>query len=386
MPADADIAILGGGPAGCAAALALRRLGHDRVVVIEAGAYDRERIGESVPPDTGTLLESLGIRAEFLAESHDPCHGSRSAWGAPALGYNDFLFNPNGHGWHLDRRRFDRFLAERAEASGVQLRRGTEFRAAERDPTGFRLRLAGAEGEETAIRARFVIDATGKRSHFAVHQGAKRLLLDQLTAIAGFFDLRGSEYQNRLTLLEAAETGWWYAARLPGERLVVMIATDPDIVRARNLTDAEAWRAALRETQHVAAAVAASPLIGDAVRAWAAPSFRLDFPCGPAWLAIGDAAASYDPISAQGIHKALADGLAAAETAAAYLKGNAAALDAHAARIAAGFEDFRRNRKYFYDLEKRWQQSPFWLRRHGRGGKIPNAEAPGAMHAEPARA
>jgi flavin-dependent dehydrogenase len=363
MPAEADICILGGGPAGCAAALALRRLGVKDVVLVEAGRYQREKIGESVPPDIGLLFDRLGIRTEFLADGHDPCHGSASAWGRAELGYNDFLFNPNGHGWHLDRRRFDAFLAGRAAASGVEMRLGTEFRAAERAGWGFLLRLADTTGPESTLAARFVIDATGKRSHFAAQQGARRLLLDQLTAIAGFFDLGVRDHQSRLTLLEAAETGWWYAARLPGNRLVAMVATDPDIVRRHTLTEATAWRAALAAMQHVAQAAGTSPLVGDAVRAWAAPSFRLDRPCGPGWLAAGDAAAAYDPLSAQGIHKAVSDGIAAASAAAATLGGNAAALDDYAARIAQGFEDFQRNRAYFYAQETRWQDRPFWQRR-----------------------
>ena len=78
---DRAVAILGGGPAGCATALALHHQGIGDVQVIEAGNHDAQRIGESIPPDTGLMFRSLGIWDDFVAEGHAPCLGSRSAWG-----------------------------------------------------------------------------------------------------------------------------------------------------------------------------------------------------------------------------------------------------------------------------------------------------------------
>jgi hypothetical protein len=43
-----------------------------------------------------------------------PSHGSESSWGAAYLDGNDFIRNPYGHGWLLDRARFDASLRERA--------------------------------------------------------------------------------------------------------------------------------------------------------------------------------------------------------------------------------------------------------------------------------
>ena len=94
-----------------------------------------------------------------------------------------------------------------------------------------------------------------------------------------------------------------------------------------------------------------------------APSAYLDRPTGPDWLAVGDAASSFDPLSSQGIYKALADGLKAAEAITAWLDGDTGALDKYAAFVASRFADYRRNRAYFYAVERRWAGSPFWARR-----------------------
>jgi 2-polyprenyl-6-methoxyphenol hydroxylase-like FAD-dependent oxidoreductase len=111
--------VLGGGPAGCAAALALRRSGTGTVVVVESGTYGAERIGESIPPATRRLFARLGLLEAFEREGHEPCYGSCSSWGGDVLGYNDFTVSPDGSGCHLDRRRFDAFLARCATEAGV---------------------------------------------------------------------------------------------------------------------------------------------------------------------------------------------------------------------------------------------------------------------------
>ena len=141
---DLEVAILGGGPAGCATALALARRGISNILVAEPGQRPGNRVGESVPPEIRLLLEELGICEAFLREGHDPCFGSCSSWGNAALGYNDFLFNPHGNGWHLDRSRFDAFLGRKTAEAGVELATGLRFEDGQRvGREGFRLRLSG---------------------------------------------------------------------------------------------------------------------------------------------------------------------------------------------------------------------------------------------------
>ena len=61
----------------------------------------------------------------FLEDGHLESPGIASSWGGPNLYENDFIVNPYGPGWHLDRRRFDLMLAHAAQASGVEVLRGS---------------------------------------------------------------------------------------------------------------------------------------------------------------------------------------------------------------------------------------------------------------------
>ncbi|MBV8234964.1 MAG: tryptophan 7-halogenase, partial [Acidimicrobiia bacterium] len=123
MRRDFDAAVAGGGPAGAAAALALARAGR-RVLLIEKSPEGPPRAGEALPPAARPLLRDLGLLDRLAAEGHLPCYGNLSVWGSDEPHTADFLFNPYGHGWHLDRRRFDAMLRDAARDAGAELRVG----------------------------------------------------------------------------------------------------------------------------------------------------------------------------------------------------------------------------------------------------------------------
>jgi flavin-dependent dehydrogenase len=363
-PADFDVVVLGAGPAGCATALSLAQAGISQVLLVEPTHHRHLRVGESVPPDIRIVLDELGLWDEFLKENHETCLGSCSSWGADALGYNDFLFNPLGNGWHLDRARFDGFLARKAAQRGTEICSGMIFDGCERlGQRGFGLRLAGDHGHARTANARFVVDATGIGSRFARRMGARRGFLDQLICVAGFFELPDPARFSRLTMLEAVEYGWWYAAKLPDARLGVVAASDPQIVKQAALHRSDCWSERLAATNHISGAVGGARLIADTQLTCAAPSFLLDKVVGDGWLAVGDAASPFDPISSQGIYKALSDGRRAGEAIANHLRGNDRELAGYQSSVTSRFEHYRRTRNYFYGLEQRWPAASFWMRR-----------------------
>jgi len=73
-----DVLVVGGGPAGTATALALRRYGFN-VVVLERSDYKNTRIGETLLPAIREPLVNLGLWELFLSDSHLPSFGIHSA-------------------------------------------------------------------------------------------------------------------------------------------------------------------------------------------------------------------------------------------------------------------------------------------------------------------
>jgi flavin-dependent dehydrogenase len=375
-----DVAVIGAGPAGCAAALRLRRRGAGRVLLADAGGSGGFRIGESIPPDTRRLLAGLGLWEAFLSQGHERCLGSCSSWGGDGLGYNDFVTNPYGHGWHLDRARFDALLAERAAAAGARLETGWRLETAARPgargtASGWELTFRTAGGRLRRIEATIAVDATGQRAGLARLAGARRRVADRLITIAGHFRLAAGAPLGKLTLLEARPYGWWYAARLPGGTSIAALTTDLETCRRLSLRHPTAWLCRLAETRHLGARLDGSAFDPAGLAAWPASSFRLDPAHGADWLAVGDAAAAYDPLCSQGIHKALATGLSAGDAIAARLAGEIPDFSDYGASLLRGWREFLGLRSYLYARETRWPGEPFWRARRARGAPEPAAAA-----------
>ncbi len=250
----AGLAVVGGGPAGCAAAAAARADGLD-VVLYTAGPSPRMRPVESLPPGTAELVDEIFGTGVFRPDDHLPAYANRSRWGSDELETADFVFNPFGHGWHVRRRAFDAALLDAVRTIGV--------RVVER-----RLRTAPA--------AAFVIDASGRSARIARARGARRIRGDGLVAV-----FRETSHTGSATTVVAAENGWAYTS--PG---ITAFVTDADLLP--RLTGC----------------------VTDASTSW------LDRIAGPGWAATGDAAAAFDPLSSQGIVTALVMGREAGRVAA----------------------------------------------------------------------
>jgi flavin-dependent dehydrogenase len=357
------VVIVGGGTAGCATAIALAARGVGDVVVVDCEREPGWRIGEAVPPACRDVLSRLGLWEDFLAQGHLPSAGSCASWGKGDLGYNDFLLDGQGQGFHLDRAAFDAMLLAVAARGGACVR-GLRLRAAERRHDGHVLWFDGEDGARTRVAADFLVDATGIAAGAVRRLGVARNQIDCLAIVAAVFDLKQSDAVPSQTLLEACEDGWWYAAKLPRDRMVVALAIEPS--QQHRFGEFGAFMAALRATRHAARWLErgqAAPA-GGTLQSALAPSAILSRVVGDRWLAVGDAASAYDPIAAQGIVKALCDGEAGADAIAGFLAGaGEAPLLAYQDGVFARFTDYLRMRRHLYGLEQRWPRAPFWKNR-----------------------
>jgi flavin-dependent dehydrogenase len=358
---NTDVVILGGGPGGAAAALTLAQAGA-AVAVLERPPYHAARVGETLSPGVAPLLHRLGLWEAFVGDGHLPSPGIVSVWRDEAPHDNDFIFNPYGHGWHLDRTRFDAMLATAAEERGAVFYRNTHVLACSPEASGTWRVQVQCERKEMSLRARFLVDATGRASWLARRQGARRLACDRLVGVISLFRAgAGAEHDARL-LLEASEQGWWYSALLPEDRLAVAYMTDVDLLPKPPRELDRTWAAHLSQTvltrRRLAGAVPLS-----STRIVAANSSCMDRVAGENWLAVGDAAMAWDPLSSQGIGKALESGLAAAHTVGEALAGRTDALADYDAAVAKAFKEYRRLHARYYGQVRRWPGSAFWQRR-----------------------
>jgi flavin-dependent dehydrogenase len=85
---------------------------------------------------------------------------------------------------------------------------------------------------------------------------------------------------------------------------------------------------------------------------------------GDGWVAAGDAAVSFDPLSSHGILNALHTGTLAGSAVHAHLAGDVRALDAYARHVDALYAAHLRHLHAYYAMERRWPDHPFWSRRY----------------------
>jgi flavin-dependent dehydrogenase len=352
-----DVAIVGGGPAGSATALSLQAHAPSlSTVIIEASNYDGCRIGETLPPPARTILEHLKVWEDFCTLEPREVFGTTAVWGQTTAVDNDFIFMPANTGWHVDRARFDHMLATAAQQRGATLFRQTSLRAIDWADGQWRLKLSTG----AVLPARFVVDASGGKLAIARRLGARFENLDQLVGIARFFD---SDNNDARLLVEAFEHGWWYTAGLPGGKRIVSCVTDADLAHRVGLNKAEEWQRTLAATSAVASVLRECKPSG-ALVVRSAASRRLEPIATETWLAVGDAASRFDPLSSQGIFKALRSGIFASYAIGDWLtRSDDCGLRRYRRYVTKEFESYCETRVKYYGQEQRWPTSQFWLRR-----------------------
>lgn len=357
--ASCDVAVVGGGPSGAAAAITLARLGLN-VVIVEGTHYTAQRLGETVAPAARPVLARLDSGILQLDDLHVPSYGNESAWGSDLLESATFVFGPHGDGLHVDRGAFDAHLAKTAEDTGVKTLLGIRVRACEHaSNASWRLALSDAPH---ALETAAIVDASGRRAVIARSLGAHRQLRDRLVGVATFYnDVSGG---GGPTTVEAAADGWWYSAPLPDRRAVVVFMTDADLCRDGKYADVSRWERAVGRTHYIRECVAGGRR-STKPRVASAASYRLDRRADSRrWLAAGDAAMAVDPLSGGGILRALLSGEAAATAMAHWLVGRTGPAEAYERWLDRRFNDEWAERARQYSLETRFQEEPFWRRRH----------------------
>jgi flavin-dependent dehydrogenase len=358
-----DVLVIGAGPAGAVAAAQVASAG--AVVAL----FDRQRVkehevGESLPPVGAQLLRSLDVSAGFDPAKHMISNGVRAAWGGP-VEERPFMASPYGHGWLLDRPAFDIGLRDFAVRCGAVLLEGLRVGNVVRRRSNYVVDVA-TESDSTMVVADWIIDCSGRSAIFSVGQGAKRIKHDRLVAIWRMYQSLGEETdKDAWTMIESGINGWFYTAAIPNRRRVVVFLTDSDLPACRIALRSAKWSQILSEACLIRAILCRHKyeLVGR-VRGVAASSTRLEQPFGFHWVAAGDAAVAFDPISSRGIAAAMTSGANA----------SGAVLEEHAGRsgaFAAYAEDIAKNYKqYLSELNLRYRlrgngEAEFWARRSG---------------------
>ena len=332
-----DALILGGGPAGATAARLLAQWGH--TVAIATGPAARHSMAECLPPSTHKVLRFLGIEAPCAAAGFFATSGNTVWWGGSRRRVEPY---PEGMGYQVLRRDFDRLLLGLAETAGA------------------RVVAPGGPRPE----AKFVLDCSG-RAGVLSRAYRVRPRNSRTVALCGVWR---SEPGWRLpdathTLVEAYADGWAWS--LPLSRTVRHVAfmVDPSETRmARGKGIATAYAAEMAKTRAFRRIFAQSEMAAAPWGRDASPYTSRQF-SGPDFLFAGDAASYIDPLSSFGVKKAMVSGWAAAVVANTWLNRPAMrepAMRFHDAREREVYEGYRKQASRHFREPAADEAQPFW--------------------------
>jgi flavin-dependent dehydrogenase len=222
--------------------------------------------------------------------------------------------------------------------------------------------------QRDVLAATFVADASGRPARFARRSGARRLRYDRLVGVAGLL-VSATPAADSFTLVEATPEGWWYTAVLADGRLAAAVFGDGDLLPRALFHPASAvdlWWRLLAATSATRERVERHGYrqAGLPLRVVPAESSRLDVIAGDGWLALGDAAAAYDPLSSQGIASAMGSGFYGGQAAVDLLAGREEARWAYLEVMQNAYGAYLDLQRLCYAQERRWPDAPFWRRRH----------------------
>jgi flavin-dependent dehydrogenase len=212
---------------------------------------------------------------------------------------------------------------------------------------------------EGSVHSRYIIDASGRSSSVARKLGVQRVRDQELFAVYAWLEASSEDREMR-TFIESTSQGWFYTSQLRDKTRIVGFHTDAATARDM-VQDANVWRKLVNETKHI------KQMIDDRSRLTKlhttdASGARLEVFAGEGWIAAGDAALSFDPLSSQGIFNSIYTGMRAGESVHSALIQKTDFKD-YVSELERIREVYSSRQSLYYSMEQRWLALPFWRMR-----------------------
>ena len=350
-----QVIIAGKGIAGLVLSSQLDKHGIDHVLLFRKEGQSPISLGETIPPSAMPLLHNTGLFELFEQTAYSKTSGYHSIWGSDlVIDHHFYQESPTAHGFKINKAALIEQLTE------LQQHRLQEVKSFKEVSLGASVQVNAVTHQgELEMSGRMMVDATGKKRAVLKLLNVPVKVRDQQIAFSTHLPGKYFEQLPYGVFMESFMCGWGIVSALDEETNVMTLYTAAGQADHTLYRDFESWPQLLKNTKglkyYLPDAQAGNPskIIG-----YDASTVLAERVAGQQWLAIGDAAMSFDPLSSHGITNAIWTANRAASLIKDAVQNNTAPdYNDYQRQIHELFTGYAKVRTQLYQQKHEWEQS-----------------------------
>lgn len=309
-----DVIIIGTGISGLILSVLLKEKNINHVVLNRIDKKKKLALPETIPPSAITLLENLNL-LQIFEQSASKTFGYHSLWNSAVLRTDNFFHhNPYKYGFKLNKKKLLENLSELVKEYLISYSNLVELKRTE---TSTSVEIETDEGIQK-IKSKVIVDATGRNRAVLKRLGIKSEAFDEQIVMSCHQPYFKHPKLIHSVLTETFAGGWGIVSSLNKQKNTISLYTNKESSIVSDLRDFRNWKNILSDTIYLK-----DFLVDDSNRkviGGEANSSRASQIAGSNWLAVGDAAIAFDPISSHGNANAIYSANSAANAIETYIK------------------------------------------------------------------
>lgn len=356
-----EVIIIGNSIAGVTLAVLLQRKGISFTLLHRKGEKLPFALGETLPPSAMPLLQKLKLLSVFEENAYRRTYGYHSMWGSSRVtDINFYHQNPFKNGLKINKHQTLEAMRDLIRDDMVAYTKGFEII---HEAHGNTVILAKND-DVKLVQGKILIDATGRNRAVLQKLHVESETHDELVAVSCHLPKIKHPKLTHEVYVESFKEGWGIVSALNETKNICTIYTHKGHEILAKLKDISQWKSILSETVYFKdflEETTKAKLKGGNANSSVATQIS-----GSNWLALGDAAMSFDPLSSHGITNAIFTSAKAVEAIEKKLReADPDVFAEYGETMQKIFQQYVASKNNLYRQETRWKDSEFWKRFFG---------------------